>query len=106
MDYELIEKMNQATSKNVANLKATTDGIVVTNDDLNTKFSEFNKKAFILSYQHWQFHFTDDVEPLMKELNNIESTVNKLEVAAYRLDAFTLRLEEKVNLYIQKNKAS
>lgn len=38
MDYELIEKMNQASSKNVENMKKVTDEIVVTNDDLNTKF--------------------------------------------------------------------
>lgn len=40
MDYELIEKMNQAASKNVENMKKVTDEIVVTNDDLNTKFSK------------------------------------------------------------------
>lgn len=40
----------------------------------------------------------------MKELQDIEATVNKLECAAYRLDAFTQRLEDKVNIYLQKNK--
>ena len=50
--------------------------------------------------------FTDDVAPLMKELQEIEATVNKLENAAYRLDAFSQRLEEKVNNYIQKGKAN
>lgn len=40
----------------------------------------------------------------MKELQDIETTVNKLEYAAYRLDAFTQKLEEKVNLHLQKNK--
>lgn len=41
MDYELIEKMNLAASKNLENMKKQTDEIVVTNDDLNTKFRKF-----------------------------------------------------------------
>lgn len=40
----------------------------------------------------------------MKELQAIEVTVNKLEYAAYRLDSFTQKLEDKVNIYIAKNK--
>jgi biogenesis of lysosome-related organelles complex 1 subunit 2 len=36
----------------------------------------------------------------MKELEEIETTVNKLEAAAYRLDSYSLRLEEKINEYI------
>jgi hypothetical protein len=40
----------------------------------------------------------------MRELKDIEVTVNKLESAAYRLDAFTQKLEEKINVHIQKNK--
>lgn len=43
MDYELIEKMNQAASKNLVNMKKQTDEVVVTNDDLNTKFSKIFK---------------------------------------------------------------
>lgn len=42
----------------------------------------------------------------MKELQDIETTVNKLEHAAYRLDAFSQRLEEKINAYIQKGKTT
>lgn len=42
----------------------------------------------------------------MLELQDIEATVSKLESAAYRLDAFTLKLEEKVNNHIQKNKSA
>lgn len=41
----------------------------------------------------------------MKELQDIENTVNKLEIAAYRLDSFSQKLEEKINVYIQKSKA-
>lgn len=49
--------------------------------------------------------FTDDLGPLMKELEEIETTVNKLEAAAYRLDAYSIKLEQKVNEHItQKQK--
>jgi len=36
----------------------------------------------------------------MKELEEIEVTVNKLENAAYRLDNYTQKLEEKINEYV------
>ena len=78
--------MNQAASKNVENLKKTTNEVVVANDDINSKFN--------------------DVVPLMQELKEIEKTVNKLESAAYKLDSFTLKLEEKVNAHIQKHKTT
>lgn len=42
----------------------------------------------------------------MNELQDIENTVNKLEHAAYRLDAFSQKLEEKINTYIQKGKST
>lgn len=40
MDYDLIEKMNQTTSKNLENMKKQTDEIVVANDEINTKFGK------------------------------------------------------------------
>lgn len=44
LDYELLEKMNQAASKNVENLKKVTDEVVVANDQLNNKFSEYQTR--------------------------------------------------------------
>jgi hypothetical protein len=38
----------------------------------------------------------------MKELKDIETTVDKLEFAAYRLDSFTQKLEEKINNHLQQ----
>lgn len=49
MDYELIEKMNLAASKNLENMKKQTDEIVVTNDDLNTKFRKFNNHLIVMT---------------------------------------------------------
>lgn len=78
--------MNQAASKNVENMKKTTNDVVVVNDELNSLFN--------------------DVVPLMNELKEIEKTVNKLESAAYKLDSFTQKLEERVNAHIQKHKTT
>lgn len=93
--------MNQAASKNVENLKKVTDEVVVTNDELYSKFSKWTKTT---NLQSILINELGEVAPLMKELKEIETTVNKLEYAAYRLDAFTLRLEEKINAYLLKNK--
>ena len=50
----------------------------------------------------YNFQIADDLEPLMQELGEIEVTVNKLENAAYRLDSYTQKLEEKINEYIHQ----
>lgn len=42
----------------------------------------------------------------MKELEEIELTVNKLENAAYRLDTYTQKLEEKINEYVAQKQQS
>lgn len=84
LDYHLLEKMNLAAAKSVEEMKLVTNEIVVTNADLTDKF--------------------DELDPLMGQLSEIECTVDKLETAAYRLDSFTQRLEEKINNHLQKIK--
>lgn len=84
LDYQLLEKMNLAAAKSVEEMKLVTNEIVVTNADLTDKFEE--------------------LDPLMGQLSEIECTVDKLETAAYRLDSFTQRLEEKINNHLQKIK--
>lgn len=84
LDYQLLEKMNLAAAKSVEEMKLVTNEIVVTNADLTDKFEE--------------------LDPLMGQLSEIESTVDKLETAAYRLDSFTQKLEEKINNHLLKIK--
>ncbi|CAO1337350.1 unnamed protein product [Diamesa hyperborea] len=84
LDYQLLEKMNLAAAKSVEEMKLVTNEIVVTNADLADKF--------------------DELDPLMGQLSEIECTVDKLETAAYRLDSFTQRLEEKINNHLLKLK--
>lgn len=38
----------------------------------------------------------------MKEIDEIEKTVNDLEAAAYKLDAYSQRLEEKLSTMLKK----
>lgn len=86
MDYELLERMNNVASKNVDEMKKMTNEIVVAND-------EFQTEVKIIS-------------PLLKELDGIEATVDKLEKAAYRLDSYAIKLEEKIDNHIQKQKST
>lgn len=86
MDYELLEKMNGVTSKNVEEMKQVTNDIVVANDEFQTQVKL--------------------LRPLMKELDGIEATVDKLEKAAYRLDSYAIKLEEKIDNHIQKQKST
>lgn len=85
MDYELLEKMNGAASKNIDEMKRMTNDIVVANDEFQTEVKK--------------------LEPLMMELDGIEATVNKLEKAAYRLDSYAIKLEEKIDNHIQRQKS-
>lgn len=67
-------------------MKKMTNDIVVEND-------EFQTDVKLLS-------------PLFKELGEIEATVDKLEKAAYRLDSYATKLEEKIDNHIQKQKSA
>lgn len=78
--------MNQTASKCVETMKKNTDDIVVTGEELNQKFQ--------------------DLTPLLKDLEDIENTVIKLESAAFRLDNYVGRLGEKINLYAQNKKSA
>lgn len=40
--------------------------------------------------------------PHLKEIDEIEKTVNDLEAAAYRLDGYSQRLEEKLLIMLKK----
>lgn len=72
-DYKLLDNMNAATASRYQQIDAS---IV----RLNTANSQMNQQMI-------------ELLPLMKEIDEIECTVEKLEQAAYRLDAYTTKLE-------------
>ncbi|XP_058837845.1 biogenesis of lysosome-related organelles complex 1 subunit 2 [Topomyia yanbarensis] len=74
-DYKLIENMNKAMLGKVFEMKQMSESIASKNSELNRKYEE--------------------LKPLLKKIEDIESTVDKLEAAAYQLDSYTVRLENK-----------
>ncbi|EAT35936.1 AAEL011939-PA [Aedes aegypti] len=74
-DYRLIENMNKAMMGKVLEMKQMSESIAVKNNELSRKYEE--------------------LKPLLQRVEDIESTVNKLEAAAYQLDSYTIRLENK-----------
>lgn len=65
--------MNTATSSRYQEVDITVSRLSTTNSEMDAKMQ--------------------DLLPLMKEIDDIERTVDKLEQAAYRLDAYTSKLE-------------
>ncbi|XP_053688232.1 biogenesis of lysosome-related organelles complex 1 subunit 2 [Sabethes cyaneus] len=74
-DYKLIENMNKAMMGKVSEMRQMSESIAVKNSELNQKYEE--------------------LKPLLRKVEDIETTVDKLEAAAYQLDAYTIRLENK-----------
>ncbi|XP_055626657.1 biogenesis of lysosome-related organelles complex 1 subunit 2 [Toxorhynchites rutilus septentrionalis] len=74
-DYKLIENMNKAMMGKVSEMRQMSDSIAAKNNELNRNYEE--------------------LKPLLQKIDDIESTVDKLEAAAYQLDAYTIRLENK-----------
>lgn len=74
-DYKLIENMNKAMMGKVIEMKQMSESIAAKNNELNRKYEE--------------------LKPLLQKIDDIESTVDKLEAAAYQLDSYTIRLENK-----------
>ncbi|XP_071954446.1 biogenesis of lysosome-related organelles complex 1 subunit 2-like isoform X2 [Antedon mediterranea] len=74
-DYKLLEKMNIATSKKYSQMKDF--GV-----DIHRALSDLNEK-----YRNLQ--------PFLDQIDQVEESVGNLEQAAYRLDAYSRRLELK-----------
>ena len=74
-DYRLLENMNKATLVKTGEMKKLADTIVLKNNDLSKKY--------------------EDLKPMIQKIDDIEETVIKLEKAAYQLEGYTTRLENK-----------
>ncbi|KAE8749889.1 hypothetical protein FOCC_FOCC003358 [Frankliniella occidentalis] len=74
-DYRLLESMNQATIAKYSDMKQISGNVSRTITELNEKYMS--------------------LQPYLDQIDQIESSVNKLEQAAYKLDAYSKRLETK-----------
>lgn len=82
-DYKLLENMNTVTASKYSDMKQIADNLQVTTNDLNGKFR--------------------DLIPLMQQIDEIDETVDKLEAAAYKLDAYSIALENKIKNVLKKS---
>lgn len=74
-DYKLLEKMNQETITKYAQLKTISSNVSQSLDQLNQKYKK--------------------LQPVLDNINQIDDSVTKLEQAAYKLLAYSTRLEAK-----------
>lgn len=74
-DYRLIEEMNQATTAKYNDMKHIAVNVSKSLVELNAKY--------------------ESLIPLLGQIDQLEDNVTKLEQAAYKLDAYTKRLEAK-----------
>lgn len=74
-DYKLLERMNQETIAKYAELKSISSNVGQSLDVLNQKYKK--------------------LQPVLDNINQIDDSVSKLEQAAYKLLAYSNRLEAK-----------
>ncbi|XP_070544511.1 biogenesis of lysosome-related organelles complex-1 subunit 2-like [Ptychodera flava] len=74
-DYKLLEKMNRLTIHKYSEMKQMTSSIATSMQTLNEKYKS--------------------LQPYLDQIDQVEESVANLEQAAYRLDAYSKRLETK-----------
>ncbi|XP_054733754.1 biogenesis of lysosome-related organelles complex 1 subunit 2 [Anastrepha obliqua] len=81
-DYKLLEEMNKATVAKYSDMQQIAENLSVSTNELSIKFQL--------------------LVPLMKQIDEISDTVDKLEAAAYKLDAYSIALENRVKSVLQR----
>ena len=74
-EYKLLEEMNKVTLTKYSDMSQITENISKGVVDLNSKYR--------------------DLLPYLEQIDQIDSSVGRLEQAAYKLDAYSKRLEQK-----------
>ncbi|XP_053955693.1 biogenesis of lysosome-related organelles complex 1 subunit 2 [Anastrepha ludens] len=81
-DYKLLEEMNKATVAKYSDMQQIAENLSVSTNELSIKFQL--------------------LVPLMKQIDEISDTVDKLEAAAYKLDAYSIALENRVKSVLHR----
>uniref|UniRef100_A0A1A9W4P9 Biogenesis of lysosome-related organelles complex 1 subunit 2 n=1 Tax=Glossina brevipalpis TaxID=37001 RepID=A0A1A9W4P9_9MUSC len=81
-DYKLLEDMNKVTAAKYSDMRQIAENLSISTIDLSNKF-----QALV---------------PLMQQIDEISDTVDKLEAAAYKLDAYSIALENRVKSVLQR----
>lgn len=76
-EYKLLEQMNSVTATKYSDMRQITSNIAKGMAALNLKYAE--------------------LEPYLKQIDEIDESVTQLETAAFKLDAYSKKLEAKFN---------
>lgn len=94
-DYRLLENMNRATITKYSDMKQIAGNVSKSMVELNEKCKEIKNQSSI-NCKYYVFGILDSaILPLLQQIDQIEDSVVKLELAAYKLDAYSKRLESK-----------
>lgn len=80
-DYKLLESMNDVTRSKYQDIQQIMTCLQASTTEMNSKLAH--------------------LEPLLQQIDEINETVNKLESAALKLDAYSIELEKKLVNVIQ-----
>ncbi|XP_075159960.1 biogenesis of lysosome-related organelles complex 1 subunit 2 [Haematobia irritans] len=81
-DYQLLENMNKATVGKYSDMRKIAQNLALSTAELSVKFQALT--------------------PLMQQIDEISDTVDKLEAAAYKLDAYSIALENRLKSVLQR----
>lgn len=100
-DYQLLENMNRATIAKYSDMRQISQNLSVSTSELSQKFQDLVSITRIVS-NYVFINLCSLQKPLMQQIDEISDTVDKLEAAAYKLDAYSIALENRVKTVLQR----
>ena len=82
-DYKLIEQMNRVTATKYSDMEQITNNIAKGMTQLNASYAQ--------------------LQPYLEQIDHIDESLARLETAAFKLDAYSKRLEDKFNSLEKRN---
>lgn len=102
-DYKLLEQMNRATITKYADMNQIAENLATSSTELKQKLDNLvDYHIRIVRFQNAFIKILFPQMPYLVEIDEIEKTCDELELAAYKLDAYTIKLETKFNNLIKR----
>lgn len=99
-DYRLLEDMNRATISKYSDMNQIAENLAASSTDLKQKYEEL--VSALHSIIKCMCNSVQLQMPFLNDIDDIVKTVNLLEAAVFKLDAYSIQLEEKFNNVIKK----
>ena len=94
-EYGLLEEMNKVTSAKYKDLKLIAANVSKGLTELNEKCKSYYPKEYSIRSLTLDYSTVEVLRGYLDQIDQIEDSVGKLEHAAFALDAYTIRLENK-----------